>query len=423
MKIKQYDDLYCLDKRGGIRVFKCEITQESDSFAIIETQTGTLNGKLIPKNTFIKTGKNIGRANETTIWQQGIFEAKSLWNSKLDEGYKSRIHICAKYNLIDNSELSINQIFRIAGIQYNTNKDWNELPMLAAKYRSRKKDILSRSVIFMQPKLNGVRCLAKKVGDNILLMSRGGQYYNVPHIAEALKPFFKVSPNTIFDGEIYVHGRPLQEISGAVRKEELNLLFTENDWLEYHIYDIINDDIQKERLKKLQDIFTPYKEGDTFIKLVTTCGLENANIFEKDFSYSIKSKHDEFVEQGYEGAIIRTWEGQYERGFRSNHLIKVKEFLDEEFEIIGCKISNSNSIEESFVFELRNNIDNQTFFARPTGTGKMKKKWFENISSYIGKKATVRFQERATGGLPMQVNLRSEKSNFLLMEHIRPKGE
>jgi len=123
--------------------------------------------------------------------------------------------------------------------------------------------------------------------------------------------------------------------------------------------------------------------------------------------------------------------GTYDYSFRSKSLLKVKEFLDEEFMIIGCECDTTSNklIGESFVFVLENNRSllqsdttaNNTFKARPMGTLEDKLNFYSNIEKLKGKMATVRFQERSNDGIPIQGHVRKESK--VLVQHIRPQGE
>ena len=428
------DNLYSLDKRGNIRIFKVGYFKKTQSpFCVIRTSTGiATSNKLVNACRLVKSGKNIGKKNETSIWEQTIKEATSLWQEKLNEGYKSKKMIVEKFSLdVKNvKEVDIEYLFTLGDIQYNTTEDWNELPMLANRYKNQKKKIELDNLILAQPKLNGVRCLAKLKDDEIILMSRGGQYYNVDHIQKQLKvlladvarkinALIKVSPidSIVFDGEIYKHNIPLQFISGAVRKEETGL-FKSDNWLEYHIYDVAVPSFKQiDRLKILSMIKDSVDMNNyPAIKIVYTSAIKTKH-------ENIKSAHDKCIKAGYEGLILRKFGGKYSFSFRSNDLIKVKEFQDKEFIIIGCKVDNNKTVEESFVFYLKNDINEKTFYARPTGTAAMKSYWFNHRESWEGKRATVRFQERSSDDLPIQAHVRSEKTNCLTIENIRSDDE
>lgn len=413
----ELEKLYSIDKRGKVRVFYCQY----DEYSIV-TLTGLIDGKLISKSTSILHGKQ-GRNRA----QQVEFEAKSLWRAKINEGYKSWQMLLKKLATVRDiytteNATNVIAIYKEVAIKFNTNGNWHNLPMLAEKWKDKKKK--ATYPLIVQPKLNGVRCLAfwdEKIQD-VRLMSRGGEYYKVPHISSTLHEFLKTNFSITLDGEIYNHGVPLQEISGAVRTEDEITLFgsEKQDFLEYWVYDIADTFMHQQNRHNLL-----YKELD-FTNLSKVFKLESHFATHEE---DVINLHNEFVAKGYEGAITRECFGFYEASFRSSNLLKVKEFIDEEFEIIGYKIDESKSIGESFVFELENNQGKmiaggkQTFYARPTGTAEQKEKWYNNIDFYIGQRATIRFQERSKDGLPIQAHVRHKDSPVLLIENVRRNTE
>lgn len=395
--MKQFEELYTLDKKGDLRVFKIEIAEDEtadEEQYIIVSATGKLGGNLTENNTVVRKGKQ-GRS----VYGQAEMQATSEWSTKRDEGYKSMNDLllkAASEDLDISSDQTVEQVFKILDITYNTSANWKVLPMLAEKYGPNKKKVKYPALV--QPKLNGVRATIEYDKDlqEVFIGSRGGQSYNVPHLKDLLRPLFLVNQKLVLDGELYVHGKSLQEVSGAVRRKD-----NVPDWIEYHIYDIVDPkNPQYSRINKLRNIIELSYPGNPYIHFVET--------YEVNSEAEIKSYHDTFVEAGYEGAMVRDYNGKYEIGFRSNSLLKVKEFLDEEFEIIGGEVSEGKSIGESFVFVLKNNLDDQTFKARPTGTELEKMEFYTNIESYVGKKATLRFQERTQGGLPHQGHVRKD---------------
>jgi hypothetical protein len=417
--IKKFDPLYTLDSKKKLRVFNCVVKEvpDADREYLIITSTGLVGGKLTEQATLIKRGKQ-----NRSIIEQAIFEAESLWTSKFDEGYKNEAMLAFRLMEKGVSDLYKEAILSKAIEHLSdswpaTNSNWDELPMLAHKF----KDIRNPQYPYIiQPKLNGVRCLVKfdKHG-TAKLISRGGQYYKIPHLVNELNIFFNnfhqalnISP--ILDGEIYVHGVSLQEISGAARKEESGL-FASNSWLEYHIYDIIADKYDEQqniRMLQLHSLEDYLSFDCKHIKIVETTSVINAE--------QLKIQHDEYVADGYEGAILRAPKAIYEFNQRSKGLLKVKEYLDEEFVIVGCKIDENKTIGESFCFQLKNNVNDETFYARPTGTDAMKNIWYNNINDYIGARATVRYFERSNTGMPLQGTVRHKDTEVL---HIRPYGE
>lgn len=416
--------LYSIDKKGKIRVFKGEVGLVGPTLpntAVVHTYSGLLNGELIHRLTHVVKGKQ-GR----TINQQAQFDLDSLINEKIDEGYKSEDQLLARYELLSgtipfltkNDSKYILELFSKCKITYNTNAYWLPLPMLAEKWKQHKAKVTYP--VLVQPKLNGVRCIALYQDQKVLLLSRGGQFYIMPQIQAALTPFFQSNPTVQLDGELYNHGMPLQEIVGRVKVEDPKQ-FDRKLCIEYWIYDLADDrNIQFSRITRKQIWF-----GDSldFIKINSIKSLVTKNAINEQ---EVQNFHNQFVSEGYEGAIVRDPNAFYQFGFRDQCLLKVKEFLDEEFEIIGYEVDPNKGI-ESFVFILDNNqVTNngdgtktiKTFKARPTGTLEEKDIWRQNISKYIGQKATVRFQERTKDKLPHQAHVRS-KNTIMLMEAIR----
>lgn len=428
MIIKEFPTLYILDSKNKVRVFECKavagmssgksslIPTDFDNYAVI-TATGLQGGKLIEKVELVKKGKQ-----KRSVEEQAIFQATSLWTEKLDEGYKSKQMLTEALikknvaNLYD--ETIITFAIRFLPEWPITNPNWDELPMLAHKYKDIKKPVYP---YLAQPKLDGVRGIIKYKTNVVQIGSRGGQYYQIPHLLQQLTDLYhKIAnlgtfKNFILDGEIYKHGVPLQEISGAARREESGM-FASNSWLQYHIYDIIElgqntrQDNRAENLRMLQTLITEYNA----LHIVPTTIVHDKN--------EMQQLHDEYVSRGYEGLILRCPDGKYEFNQRSKSLLKVKEYQDEEFQIIGCGYDENKSLGESFFFILKNNINDLTFKSRPTGTTDMKEYWYHNIEEVKGKRATVRFFARSNDGLPTQGVVR-HKDTEVLVKHIRPDGE
>jgi DNA ligase-1 len=112
----------------------------------------------------------------------------------------------------------------------------------------------------------------------------------------------------------------------------------------------------------------------------------------------IKKYHDECVEEGYEGIIIRNPNGVYEFGFRSNDLIKYKEFIDSEFIIIDVvEATGRDAGTAVFVCVTE---DGKVFNVKPKGSKKLRTEYFTNKENYINKKLTVRYQGLSDDGIP-----------------------
>jgi hypothetical protein len=425
--MENQEELFIIDKAKRIRVFGISATKLNSEY-IISSYTGLIGGKYVTKETRISKGYQ-GRS----IDEQAELMVKSMINDKKNEGYKSQKDLYKKaidIGLTVKEDELIGFLFKYLPNASQTNGNWTYLPMLAHPY-SKVKDKLTLPCIG-QPKLNGVRGIVQNIDDNIVIGSRGGEYYYIPHLKNQLAILFNNMKsifnhnNFILDGEIYKHGVALQEISGAARLEvKDNELFPKNSWLEYHIYDIINlNDVKENNLTRLQSL---YALGKVIYlnqnELQSIKIVESTNIQEEK---QIIEKHNLYVENGYEGLILRQQlNSPYEFNDRSYNLIKFKLFTDEEFEIIDV-IADEGAIDlaETVRFRLKNNNGTGTsFLAVPTGTMEAKVSYYNKKSSFIGKQATVRFFERSNDGIPTHANLRSELTKCLQIEHIRPYGE
>ena len=107
--------------------------------------------------------------------------------------------------------------------------------------------------------------------------------------------------------------------------------------------------------------------------------------------------HDQFVEQGHEGIMIRDAVSTYEIGKRSNYLLKYKEFQTEEYEVVGVKEGTGRE-KGAGIWECR--TGNRVFSAKPEGTLEFRRHLFRDREKYIGKMLTVRFQNLTALGVP-----------------------
>ena len=146
----------------------------------------------------------------------------------------------------------------------------------------------------------------------------------------------------------------------------------------------------KERFEFLAKLFEKNVTASSLIKPVQT--------FIADELKDVKTYHDDFVKNGFEGAMIRAMDGPYEVNKRSKYLQKFKEFMEEEFKIVGFH-EGSGDEKGSVVWDCITK-DDKTFAVRPKGTFESRKKLFDDGKKYIGKLLTVIFQEYSGDGVP-----------------------
>lgn len=335
-----FSTLYQKNNSGKVKVWT--ISVENDT---ITTTYGQQDGKLVTTQRVIKSGKNLGRSNQTTIHEQAIAEAKSKWNAKLDQGYSEKL----------------------------TDETEHILPMLALDYHKRGKDIVFPC--YIQPKLDGIRAIYK----NGKFYSRKGKLFTgLEHISNELPS------NAILDGELYTPDTSFENIVSVVRNEKGDIDKTS---IHYNVFDKIDDKIYRERRNW---IYT-YLDSKKYTHIVTTTECKNEE--DIDSWYNLFVKRD-----GYEGVMLRNKNGLYRENYRSPDLQKYKTFQDNEFEIVEFK--QGTGVEKGCVVWVCVTKNGDKFSVRPRGSHESRKNQFNNGKDYIGKQLTVRYQNMSDKGIP-----------------------
>ena len=227
--MKKIEPIYARDTKGRIKVWKATVLRDGEQVgttATIITEDGLLGGKLTKRPTKVTEGKNIGKANETTPYEQAISEAQSKYNKKLRKGYKNLTTLefeCKTPPRYWNTTEELIGYLDSIMPKFNTDKEGNAKPMLAYPlYKTLKNGIVSRIKfpVFGQRKYNGVRCHASYVNGEVRLVSREGVRYEISHIQESLEKIFnrldeEDRAEFIFDGELYIHGTILSDITSV----------------------------------------------------------------------------------------------------------------------------------------------------------------------------------------------------------------
>lgn len=349
---KTFGPIYAKASNNKIKMWSANVTDN-----ILSITHGYTDGKQVTDTKEV-SGKNLGKKNETSPFKQACSDAQSKYNKKIDEGYM--------VNLDDVAETSI------------------ELPMLALNFRDRAHDIIWPA--YASPKLDGNRLLAKFKEDNKLnyLSRKGKEFSTLSHLDNDVNEL--LNHISFSDGELYVHNWALQDIAAASKK-----LRPETSQLEYWVFDVPNKDLVFESRYSLIKSFFDSKETQLneqgfrkFGQLVEVPNYEINNIDE------LQTYHDQFIKMGFEGTMIRNKNGLYKFGHRSADLQKKKDFLEDEFKIIGGKSAEGNDI-GTVVFRCITK-EGKEFDVRPKGTREQRKEWLDNIDSLINKDLTVRFQ-------------------------------
>ena len=258
-------------------------------------------------------------------------------------------------------------------------------PMLA--YPVSDKPIDYTKPVFMQPKLDGVRCLIQCDNSVVKAYSRTGkEWKNIDHILQSLKPFFQDNPNVILDGELYNHALKddFEKIISCVRKQKP----TDADKAEsrklvqFHCYDIIDENLDfEQRNIWLNQHLQPVSYG---IRTVQTI----SNVRHK---YDAKNIHDDNLSEGYEGSILRT--NDVYQCKRSRSLCKFKDFHDAEAVIVDWVEGEGKRKGTIGKFIAVDNDGNK--FGMPVMDNfKKLQTMFKEMQSWVGKEATFTYFER-----------------------------
>ncbi len=256
-------------------------------------------------------------------------------------------------------------------------------PMLAQKL----KDIRNFKIenYFAQPKLDGHRCLITREGNEIIAYSRRGrEIHTIPHITSKLLD--RIPDGTTLDGELYAHNVPLQTIASWARR---NHPIPESRQLQYIVFDVVESDTPyEERVKILwDDLNLPYDRNHEFYLLDT---IDMANV-----EWTLEQLFKVHRGNNYEGTILRNREFPYEIGRRSKGLVKVKEFHDDEFEVVDVIPSKWNW--GVLVCKLPTGA---TFKVAAPGTISEKEKVLQNKQAYIGNHVTVEYAHLTKDKVP-----------------------
>ena len=365
---------------------KTKIDPELNKITLI-TESGELGGHLKSNQKILSNIKLSSKKGITSLEKYAEEQAKKLFNNKKREGY-----IEYNNNNNNNNENEINNAETPKKIEEENENSINKkitirkyYPMLAHRYNEKKGDI--KFPCFVQPKLDGVRCV---VVGNKLYSRNGNRFPVLPHIENELKLYNK--NNLILDGELFTDDINFEKIVGLVKKYKKSEEDEKNSLKIYlNVFDYIDSKLPfNKRLINLNQFFEKNKNMK-YIKQVKTeeCAQEK----------NIEEFLEKYTKEKYEGLIIRNKSGLYEENTRSVHLQKLKKFIDEEFEIIDYTTPDQGK-EVGCVIWICRTKEGKQFSVRPSGNYQERKKLYREAKKYIGKMLTVRYQELTNGHVP-----------------------
>lgn len=361
--IRMLTELFTKSETGAIQSWRVGVEKNSDGTADIVTIWGLVDGAKQTARDTIKEGKNAGKKNATTAHEQALKEAQSLWEKKLKKGYVKSIED-ARAGKVD--------AIITGGIE----------PMLAQKFADYADEI--RFPAYAQPKLDGHRCIAIVKDGKATLWSRTRKpITGVPHIARDVETMSQNSgiKDFVLDGELYTHAyrEKFEELSSFIRQVTPK---AGHEVVQYHVYDAVTEGTYEQRAAFISGLFGDDEEGETpYLSLVKVeTRLVNARI-------EIDSRFSEFMEQGYEGLMVRSADGKYENK-RSKNLLKRKDFDDAEFDVKAVEEGRGKLAGKAiFVCE----HEGREFRVKMKGTLESLKQYVTDPGLAVGKKLTVRY--------------------------------
>lgn len=337
-----------------------ETTDEGAS--IILQYARTLGGK-VTRKVHPATPKNLGRSNETTALEQAQLELDSRTNKQKDKGY------------VETQD---------AAQAPSTNTLGFLKPMLAQSIEKVNPEDIDWDNAYAQKKLDGHRAMWK----DGTLYSRAGKVIELPHVAEAIHE--AGLQHMHLDGELYLHGKTLQEISSLVKRRQEG-----TEELVYHIYDVVDEKPWPIRASWLAE--TLFEVGRP-IPGIQALRCRKVPTFE-----ALQAYHEENLAAGYEGTMLRWGSVGYQDGKRSKHLLKLKNFLDSEFKVVGFRrgvpyVTSKGTFEVPvWVCDAGNG---QTFTCTAQGDMYEKHALWETRDDHVGKQLTVKFHYLSKDGIP-----------------------
>lgn len=372
---------------------------EPEHSYIIQRSYGQVGGK-----TTLSPAVIVNKTTQKRTWREQL----ELKYNSLVKGFKDKGYIETEKHP---NEYTIEELSNLFG-DVVTNQAGVIKPQLAKQADKVTNPKIFEKKWLISRKLDGVKALFYHKDGVIHTASRGGGDYDAAttHLREdpKLLKFFEAHPTVILDGELFVRGKTLQQISGAARMEKNAY---DCDWLQYWIYDcFISNDVDMtaddrwgflvhELCNNFEIPMYMSTEDDEYEDPIRILIHEYVTGWD-----NMKKLHDKWVAEGFEGAVITDPSKPYKVGSRCNNLIKIKQYKSEDFKVIGYKLGLRGSEDMTFTCELE---DGRTFEAMPVGDRATKAEYVENFDNkYRGHKAECTFFNYSDEGIPTQPKLR-----------------
>lgn len=375
--IKTFPKLFGSDVKGKTKEWSVTVTDNGDH-SVVEIVYGYVSGKMTTSTKKITSGKNIGKRNETTHFEQGILEAQSKWTKKTETGFSEGNNSVA-ISESDSDSVCETVVF----------------PMLASDFQKFKHKVTYPA--YIQPKLDGYRMIFNT--ENKSCNSRQGKSFDAVKRTSLYKELLNISETFVLDGELYQHGGIFEHL-GLLRKKKL----TDEDYrklekIEYHVYDYVDN---QKTFEQRHAILKTFFQNQDFkhIRFVKTIVVNSEQ--------EIRNQHLTFVQDAYEGSIVRTASGKYRCKARSQDLLKFKDFMDSEYRIVDFTSEQDTASNKNLIVWICVNEKGDRFNVRPKGTREERHNLYNRGSEFIGQQIQVKYFELTDAGIPRFPTTKSE---------------
>lgn len=316
----------------------------------------TMDGSYVRHTEQVETNLS-GR----TIDEQVALRIRSRISRMLDKGYKTSI---AEAQLSSSNQMGLDRPMLAHPIKRVSNIDYNGA--------------------VLQKKLDGHRCLITCQDGEIIAYTRQGKPIpSIGHITRSLQG--RIPEGTTIDGELYCHGVKLQTIGSWIKRKQIATLN-----LFYVTYDLISSDRYVDRHAELSEIIAGSDTGVTGKVIVLPYrSFEDQEETARYFR--------EVRTSGFEGLMLRLDNRPYEAGRRSSGLLKIKEFEQEEFKVVGFKQSSTG-----WAICICETSAGNRFDCSAPGDLIAKQTVWINQDKFLGRMLTVDFAHWTDDDLPFQ---------------------
>ena len=359
---------------------------------VIKRSYGQLHGKITEAPDIVITK---GKASRTHR-EQATLQFNSELKKYLDKGYKE---VNKDPELYSESELQ-----EIYG-DVATNSQGSLKPMLAKQADKITNQKVFDKQYYASRKIDGLRVLIYKGDDGELhTSSRGATNYDAA-MSEILQhpsliKMFNDNPGLMLDGEAYKHGMTLQALNSIARTQKTVVDYSV---LQFYWYDIVDLEASvEERINLINKLASEYKltfdperifkENELRIQVVPQVKVSGWD--------NMMKLHNDYVEEGWEGLVIRLIDSKYGPNKRSNDMIKIKVYKQDTYKVVGIEQGLRKYDDMVFILETE---DGKSFKAKPFGDRNQKIDYTENFEKlYKNHLGDVKYFYYSDEQIPLQ---------------------